>query len=120
MSLEAHLLFIVQNAPTSEHVIQLEDWFLRTDEDIIITEYNQSFMDLIKFIRGKRHDCLTEDIVKSIMRNIINALHHCIKCGVHHCDTHWSNILVNPDNMQIKLIDFGCAKYIKKGGELAF
>lgn len=120
MSLEAHLLFMVQNAPTSEHVIQLEDWFLWTDEAIIITEYNQSFMDLNEFIRKKRHDCLTEDRVKSIMRNIINALLHCVKCGVHHCDTHLGNILINPDNMQIKLIDYGSSKYIMKGGKLAF
>jgi len=50
---------------------------------------------------------------RHIIRQLVNALHDCIKCGVLHRDVKLENILFNPETMDITLIDFGCGDYVR-------
>ena len=57
---------------------------------------------------------LSEDISRKIFFDLLRAVETCHKCGITHGDIKLQNILFN-SNFNIKLIDFGFAKYIKDG-----
>ncbi|KAK3542194.1 hypothetical protein QTP86_017102, partial [Hemibagrus guttatus] len=42
------------------------------------------------------------------MRQVVQAALHCYLRGVLHHDIKPQNILINPDTLAVKLIDFGC------------
>ncbi|KAK3529399.1 hypothetical protein QTP70_031144, partial [Hemibagrus guttatus] len=47
------------------------------------------------------------------MRQVLQAVIHSRAYGVSHGDLRPKNILVNPDTLEVKLIDFGCGYYVK-------
>lgn len=53
------------------------------------------------------------------MLQLAIALHHCWDRGVFH-NTYMSNILINTDTLQLKIMDFRLAEHIIKKRELAF
>ncbi|KAI4882450.1 hypothetical protein NFI96_033351, partial [Prochilodus magdalenae] len=46
----------------------------------------------------------------------LHAASQCHKRGVLHRDIKLENLLINPDTLELKLIDFGCGDFIKKSG----
>lgn len=82
----------------------------------LITKFVENVVDLFEFLE-KRITQLTilEKLV--IMINITKALQVIHNLNIAHSDLKPENILINPDNLEIQLIDFGAscnAKYIDR------
>ena len=62
---------------------------------------------------------LPEDLVKAIFGQIVSAVAYMHSKWVAHRDLKLENILINQNEKQIKLIDFGFATKCKKGEKLS-
>ena len=86
------------------NIMRLKGWF--EDEDNIYL--------VLRYIPGKdcskyfKHTLPDKTTVKSIMRQLVEAVKHCHQHGVVHRDIKLENILID-DNFKIKLTDFGLA-----------
>ncbi len=59
---------------------------------------------------------LSENIARFIMVQATRAAHMCILRGVFHRDIKLDNLLINPESLQVKLIDFGCGDLLSESG----
>lgn len=60
----------------------------------------------------------TIELYKPIAMQILNAVCYCHTKNVIHGDLNMHNVLISPDNKNIKIIDFGCAKNVNPKGDL--
>ncbi|CAI5459037.1 unnamed protein product [Closterium sp. Yama58-4] len=80
--------------------------------------------DLFDFIQSAPKGRLTEQQAASVMRQLLNALHHCHSLGVLHRDVKPENILLcdrmplqsGNGDVRIKLSDFGVAGFLDEDG----
>ncbi|CAI5524879.1 unnamed protein product, partial [Closterium sp. Naga37s-1] len=80
--------------------------------------------DLFDFIQSAPKGRLTEQQAASVMRQLLNALHHCHSLGVLHRDVKPENILLcdrvphqsRDGDVRIKLSDFGVAGFLNEDG----
>eukprot|EP00092_Neocalanus_flemingeri_P003213 GFUD01003437.1.p1 GENE.GFUD01003437.1~~GFUD01003437.1.p1 ORF type:complete len:333 (+),score=51.41 GFUD01003437.1:376-1374(+) len=107
--LELKLLQSVQNV---EGVIQLIDFYERSDSFIYIMERPSNSKDLFDFITEKR--VLDEDLARSFFRQIVETVIACHRNGVIHRDLKDENLLVDLNNGTLKLIDFGSGAFLKE------
>merc|ERR1719334_3145692 len=107
--LELKLLQSVQNVPG---VIQLIDFYERSDSFIYIMERPSNSKDLFDFITEKR--VLGEDLSRNFFRQIVETVIACHHNGVVHRDIKDENILVDLTNGTLKLIDFGSGAFVKE------
>jgi len=107
--LELKLLQSVQNV---EGVIQLIDFYERSDSFIYVMERPSSSKDLFDFITEKR--VLDEELAKSFFRQIVETVIACHRKGVIHRDLKDENLLVDLNNGTLKLIDFGSGAFLKE------
>ncbi len=56
------------------------------------------------------------DTARLVMWQATHAAHKCIQRGVFHRDIKLDNLLVNPETLEIKLIDFGCRCLLRESG----
>lgn len=88
------------------HVIQGLDFFLFRNH--ICVTFPPLGKNLYEYSRSLHFRPLTIRQIKSITRDVLNALDFCHDHGVVHCDMKPENILLIPNSTQnIKLIDFG-------------
>lgn len=69
-----------------------------------------------KVLPGEFLPRIPEELCKTIIRQILGAIHYIHGQGIVHRDMKLDNILlqgVNTDDIRVKLIDFGTAKKIK-------
>ncbi len=75
--------------------------------------------DLWDYLR--RHDgILKEETARFIMAQAAMAAHICCQRGVFHRDIKLENLLMNPETLEVKLIDFGCGDLLKDSGYKSF
>jgi len=72
--------------------------------------------ELFDFIRDKEY--LDEDESVCLFRQMLAALLHCHRLGIHHRDLKPENILLDKDSQRVKLADFGMAALQPKGARL--
>lgn len=60
-------------------------------------------------------ECLAEDETVYLFRQIVAALLHCHRLGIHHRDLKPENILIEKRDGRIKLVDFGMAALQPRG-----
>merc|ERR1719334_3072328 len=108
--LELKLLQSVQNVPG---VIQLIDFYERSDSFIYIMERPSNSKDLFDFITEKR--VLGEELARNFFRQIVETVMACHRNGVIHRDLKDENLLVDLNNGTLKLIDFGSGAFLKDG-----
>nr|XP_021330921.1 serine/threonine-protein kinase pim-2 [Danio rerio] len=116
---EIALTIMANNGPYVPEIIQLLDWEDNDAHYIIIMERPIPCMDLLHFLRHKDGP-LDEKTGRHIMRQAIHAVSVCFDRGVFHRDIKLENLLVNPDTLEVKLIDFGCGAIVKKSGYKVF
>ncbi|KAI4892575.1 hypothetical protein NFI96_008644, partial [Prochilodus magdalenae] len=112
---EVALLQIMSQPPICKHIVQLIEWFNEPDRYILILELPEPCKSLDDFLEDYG-GYVTEDMARIIMRQSVLAASQCHKRGVLHRDIKLENLLINPDTLELKLIDFGCGDFIKKSG----
>ncbi|NWU74273.1 PIM1 kinase, partial [Onychorhynchus coronatus] len=56
---------------------------------------------------------LTEEMARELFRQVLQAVRHCTSRGVLHRDIKGKNIIRDAAAGEAKLIDFGCATFLK-------
>ncbi|CBY40216.1 unnamed protein product [Oikopleura dioica] len=104
-------------------IVEPLDWIERTDDFAIAMEKPQGTMDLFDFCN--KYGVQSEKNARIIWTQIVIACYNMHLGGVMHSDIKDENVLINPTTLQIKIIDFGCAKkvqdrYEKPSGTAAY
>ncbi|XP_062374449.1 serine/threonine-protein kinase pim-1-like [Sardina pilchardus] len=119
LPLEVALMTIVSRPPECPNILKLVEWFSLPIMFILILERPMPCMDLYEYCETLGGQ-LTESQGKHIIRQVVLALKHCRDRSVLHRDVKQENILVNTDDVTVKLIDFGCGDLLKEGPYNAF
>ena len=107
--MELKLLHSVQNV---EGVIQLIDFYERSDSFIYILERPTYAKDLFDFITEKR--VLDEELARNFFNQIVTTVLACHRQGVVHRDLKDENLIVDLNTGKLKLIDFGSGAFLKE------
>ncbi|KAL3943803.1 MAG: hypothetical protein SGBAC_002132 [Bacillariaceae sp.] len=99
------------------NILQLLDFFRQSDRTFLILEEMEGG-DLLEKLYEKVS--FTEQDGRRIARKLIEAVRYCHKKSVAHRDIKPENILLTgrSSNSDIRLADFGCAKYMSKPNSL--
>ncbi|KAM9466702.1 serine/threonine-protein kinase pim-1-like [Clarias gariepinus] len=104
---------MVSRPPRCENVVQLLEWFETSRSFILVLELPNPCMDLHRFCKQNNLRRLAEPVAQKVIRQVVQAAQHCHVRGVFHRDIKPGNILINPDTLEVKLIDFGCGELLK-------
>ncbi|KAM9487118.1 serine/threonine-protein kinase pim-1-like isoform 1-T4 [Clarias gariepinus] len=124
LPLEVALIKLVSKPPLCKNVVELLDWFETSTFFFLVVERTNPCMDLRDFCKLD-NGRLAEPVAQKVMQQVVRAACHCCEHGVLHCDFE-QNLLINPDTLEVKLVDFGCAEvmtdelYTDFPGNLAF
>ncbi|KAK3539996.1 hypothetical protein QTP70_019628, partial [Hemibagrus guttatus] len=122
---EVALMKIVSESPKCSNIIELLEWFEMPDRIVLVLERPSPCVNLLEFAESQG-DHLTEDQARDVMLQVIRAAQHCCDRRVLHRDIKSQNLLINPNTLEVKLIDFGCGDllldvpYRKYSGTFAF
>ena len=105
--LELELLHRVQGV---SGVIQLIEYFERSDSFVYILERPEHSKDMFDFITEKKR--MSEVLAVKLFKQIVQTIVDCHKQGVIHRDIKDENILVNHKAETIRLIDFGSGGFL--------
>lgn len=97
---------LVAERRSSPFVIKLLEWFETPKGFYLILERPPKFITLYKFCK-RLQGRMSEDMARIIMWQVVKAALHCRRNGVLHRDIKEDNILLNPETLEVKLIDFG-------------
>ncbi|XP_022532440.2 serine/threonine-protein kinase pim-1 isoform X1 [Astyanax mexicanus] len=115
---EVEMMKIMSNPP-ARNIIQLIEWFDEPERNILIVERPYLCEDLKSFIY-RCGGSINEQTAKAIMVQAVQAARTCHERGVFHRDIKPGNFLINPQTLELKLIDFGCADWVKLGGNNSY
>ncbi|XP_066539636.1 serine/threonine-protein kinase pim-1-like isoform X2 [Hoplias malabaricus] len=110
--LEVAVMTLTNEGPECSNVLKLLDWFNQKSRYIMVLERLEPCQDLSAFCDdhgGRVGECFT----RVVMKQLLNALIHCQRRGVLHRDVKPENVLINPDSLEIRLIDFGCGDLLQ-------
>lgn len=92
------------------NIIPMYEWFDQGDEFVLIFQRPNKHMDFFDFISEKGQ--LSESQSLKYFRQMTSAVSHCHSCGVAHRDLKDENFVVDLENDQLLLIDFGSGAYL--------
>lgn len=98
--------------PLCENVVEMLEWFDLNTAFILVLEQPVPCVSLQEFCNSHNNGRLTEYLAREVLRQVAQAVRHCFSRGVLHEDLRFENILVNPETLEVKLIDFGCGKLL--------
>lgn len=108
--MEVHLLRRVASVPG---VLHLLDFFTRSDGYVLVMERPSSFVDLFDFIT--EHGPLAESKARHMFRNLVETIALVHQAGVVHRDIKDENVIVDLNNGNVQLIDFGSGAELHDG-----
>ncbi|CAM4730902.1 unnamed protein product [Leuciscus chuanchicus] len=116
---EIGLLILANKGPRVPQIIQLLDWVEEAERYIMVLELPTPCENLFEFL-DRHKGTLEENVVKAIMKQATLAAQACCQRGVLHRDIKLENLLVNPDTLEVKLVDFGCGEILTNAGYTSF
>ena len=90
-------------------VVKLLDFYERIDSFIYVMEKPSEHMDLFDYITNKTR--LEEGLAKRFFKQVVDTVIACSAAGVVHRDIKDENLVVDLENLQLTLIDFGSAGF---------
>ncbi|XP_048067021.1 serine/threonine-protein kinase pim-3-like [Megalobrama amblycephala] len=116
---EVALMIRLNKGPRVPQIINLLDWYEKPEGYILVLERPTPCTDLQNFLM--RHGGkINESKARVVMRQVVTAARICGERGVFHSDIKLENLLINQNTMQVKLIDFGCSRPLKKSAYSSF
>ncbi|KAL0181434.1 hypothetical protein M9458_023840, partial [Cirrhinus mrigala] len=115
LPLEVGLMILVNKGPDAPEIIRLLDWQDQLDRYIMVLERPSPCKDLLEYLDHHK-GTFSEDIAQTIMLQATRAAFMCCCRGVLHRDIKMENLLINPETLEVKLIDFGCGDLLKESG----
>ncbi|XP_052417194.1 serine/threonine-protein kinase pim-2-like [Carassius gibelio] len=112
---EVALLLLVNKEPRAPEIITLLDWQDQPQRYILVMERPSPCKDLWDYVM-LQGGFLNEDIARFIMAQATKAAHTCCQRGVFHRDIKLENLLIHPERLEVKLIDFGCGDLLQDSG----
>ena len=103
---ELKFLLDLQRVPG---VVKLLDFYEREDSFIFVMEKPVVHMDLFDYITNKTR--LEEDVAQSFFKQVVETVTACSRAGIVHRDIKDENLVVDLENLQLTLIDFGSAGF---------
>ena len=91
-------------AQASDYVVAPLDWYERRSSFVLVMERLDGFVDLFEF--SKQHGAINEEAVRIIAGQLITCCMELSRAGICHRDIKDENILINPETLEIRLIDF--------------
>ena len=100
----------ILNQLNNENIMKLYDIINTPNNLYLILEYING-ISLLDFIQKQKNKKIDENLCKKIFYEIITTILYCTKKNIFHRDIKLENILliINNENIKIKLIDFGFA-----------
>ncbi|XP_021336408.1 serine/threonine-protein kinase pim-2-like [Danio rerio] len=119
LPLEITLANMASGGSRCPNIIQLLDWQVFKNHYVMVMERPSPSMDLEAFLEVSG-GVLSEKTAHTIMRQAVYAANVCCYRGVFHRDIKLQNLLVNPDTLEVKLIDFGCGDFMMESAYSLF
>ncbi|KAL0173175.1 hypothetical protein M9458_033486, partial [Cirrhinus mrigala] len=117
--LEVALLIQANREPRAPEIIQLLDWQEESERYVMVLERPVPCEDLDWFVLSQTTD-MKEDLAWVIMRQATTAAQTCCRRGVLHRDLTAESFLINPDTLEVKLINFGCGEVLMDAAYTSF
>ncbi|RXN09803.1 serine threonine- kinase pim-3-like protein [Labeo rohita] len=111
---EVALMLRLGEAPSCPNIIQLHQWLEDESSFSLILEYPEPCRTLEDFILFSGP--VSEGQARLFMLQVIQAVKHCSERGVFHGDIRSGNILMTLHTLELKFIDFRCARLITSEG----
>ncbi|KAL0146512.1 hypothetical protein M9458_058143, partial [Cirrhinus mrigala] len=111
---EVALMLRLGEAPSCPNIIQLHQWVEDESSFSLIMEYPEPCRTLEDFILFS--GSVSEGQARLFMLQALQAVKHCSERGVYHGDIRSGNILVTLHTLELKFIDFRCARLITSEG----
>ncbi|RXN23937.1 serine threonine- kinase pim-3-like protein [Labeo rohita] len=111
---EVALMLRLGEAPSCPNIIQLHQWLEDENSFSLIMEYPEPCRTLEDFILFSGP--ISEGQARLFMLQAVQAVKHCSERGVYHGDIRSGNILVTLHSLELKYIDFRCARLITSEG----
>ena len=100
----------------SKTVVKPIAWFEKRSSFVLVMEKVQNAIDLWEF--SNTFGAIPENAAVAIFSQIFKCAEKLHDGGIVHRDFKDENILINPETLEIKVIDFGCAEKIKENEAL--
>ena len=111
-------LSILRKLQKIKYVIRIKECIESEKFFYLVFEKPKNFIDLFWYIDSRFR--LEEQVARRIFRNIVVAIKLIHESGVIHRDVKDTNILVNPNSLAVKIIDFGLSSFTPVRHETKF
>lgn len=111
---EVALMLRLGEAPSCPNITELHQWLEDESSFTLIMEYPEPCRTLEDYVLFSGP--VSEAQARLFMLQVLQAVKHCHERGVYHGDIRSRNILVTLHSLELKLIDFRCARLISSEG----
>ncbi|XP_067305467.1 serine/threonine-protein kinase par-1-like [Pseudorasbora parva] len=116
---EVAMMALLSKSPSVPQIVKLLDWYETPNEYILVLERPTPCQDMRQFLL-KHGGRIEESSARAVMRQVVTAAKICCERGILHGDIKLENLLINENTLQVKLIDFGTSKRLKKSAYSTF
>lgn len=103
---------LLKRASQVPGVVRIINWYETLRHFAIVMEYHEGYEDLFDYL--KKIEKMEEARARTLFRQLLTIVMGCHEAGVFHRDLKPENVLYNPETEDVKLIDFGCGRFLKE------